>query len=166
MILEANLHWRYLQTPSNLVMPWYTLPCLQWLIEQDTKNWTVFEYGAGYSSIWWRLNSAKYVGVDAEESWAVAMNVIHETEEAKYLRAIDVFFGRLDCVIVDGHWRKECVEHCRGRIKEGGFLIIDNYDSEDHDPKTTDHLLEGWEKKIYKQPNHSTWQTAVFQKPK
>lgn len=158
--------WRHFETETNLILPWYTLPALKWLKEQDVKNWNVFEYGAGYSTIWWRLNCRKVISVDSNAAWAKAMSATHWGQEITFPSAIiRNIASSWDCIIVDGIRREECVNACVDHLKSGGFLIIDNYDSEDYDPKVNEELLSDWKRTIHKQPNHSTWQTAIFQKP-
>lgn len=164
MIVECNRHWQYTDTESNLVMPWYTLPTLQWLKSINTSEWSVFEYGAGYSTLWWRINSAYVSGIESNEKWASAMKVEHSWDEESYVESI-LSEVDLDCIIVDGIYREKCVAFCLPFIKPGGYLIIDNYGDEDYNPAETAHLLENWECTIYPQPNHSTWKTAVFKKP-
>lgn len=186
MIQEANLAWAYIDTETKLVMPWYTLPTLQWLKTQDTSQWIVFEYGAGYSTIWWTMNALKVISIDSNEVWSKAMQTWLATTEEKYVHSIQFWATPIgttidpevqfpindnnlfDCVIVDGEWREECVKYCLQFIRSGGFLIIDNWDQEDypHDAvERTLDLLKDWERQIYAQPNHRTWKTAVFTKP-
>lgn len=170
MIQEANLHWRYLDTESNLIMPWYTLPALKWLKDQDTKNWNVFEYGAGYSTRWWVVNCRGGVSVDTSELWAKAMLANHITDKKEYIEScmyLQIDMG-WDCIIIDGDWREDCIKFIQLLLNPGGYLIIDNYGGEDFPQdavERTEELLKQWSKVIYKQPNHSTWATAIFQKP-
>lgn len=170
MIMEANLQWRYLQTESNLIMPWYTLPCLQWLEKQDVKNWNVFEYGCGYSTIWWTKNCNIVNSVDDNKGWVLTIGSIWMDDEEGYVKCIEGNhflreIKKYDCIIVDGEWREECVEFCRPFLKPGGFLIVDNYNQEGFpSADKIDSLLEGWTKQVFKQYNHSSWSTAVFQK--
>jgi hypothetical protein len=173
MIQDANLTWRYIQTESNLLMPWYTLPCLQWLVKQDVSKWDVFEYGAGYSTIWWRLNAETIWSVETNHQWAQAMGAEFVPSKDEFINKIKDDHIHFDCIIVDGEWREECVEVCRPYLKPGGVLIIDNYDQIIPDypqpsfPETEkiDALLEGWGKQVFKHPTHTHWKTAVFQKP-
>lgn len=170
MIREANLHWQYQDTDTGLLMPWYTLPALEWLKKQDISKWRVFEYGAGYSTIWWRANCQEVFGVEWNPFWYKAMNgrdddlVFCETP-ADYIQRIH-FCGGFNCVVIDGEFRDACIEFSKNHIMPGGYMIIDNYGQTDFPPsETIDALLEGWEKQIFKQPNHSDWCTAVFRKP-
>lgn len=168
MIQEANLHWRYLDTESNLVMPWYTLPCLQWLKTKPVSEWKVFEYGAGYSTIWWRLNCEVLESIESSKNWADAIGCKHDIDKQNYISSISrtgFWDNVFDCIIVDGDHREECVKYCLPFLKQGAYLIIDNYGSEDYDISKTKDLLKDWECTLHNQPNHSTWVTAVFKKP-
>lgn len=183
MIREANMHWQYVDTECGLIMPWYTLPCLQWLKEQETYKWVVFEYGCGYSTIWFRLNCLKIISVDHNAQWAKAMSAEHVEDKKEYIEApyfytlpLGAHFNPnfideredknlFDCIIIDGEHRKECLEFSIACVNIGGYIIIDNWGQEDFpDTEFAEKLLEGWEKTIFKQPNHSSWQTAVFRK--
>lgn len=169
MILEASLQWRYYDTPSNLVMPWYTLPTLQWLKSIDISQWKVFEYGAGYSTVWWRLHCKKVVSVDSNQEWAIAMGALYMPDKNGYIESTSFGFDApYDCVIVDGAWREDCARFAKDYIKPGGYMIIDNWSDEDYPLKSceaTDVFLMGWERTLYRQQNHSTWCSAVWRKP-
>jgi len=175
MIREANLTWQYQDTESGLIMPCYTLPTLQWLKEQDTKKWCVFEFGAGYSTIWWNLNSRFTYSVDDNATWAKAMDSVFREIQSEYVGAAcealndtNVDDDYYDCIVIDGKWRKECLKESIGWLVSGGYFIIDNWGQEDFplsDCEFAEKLLEGWEKTIFSQPNHTTWKTAIFKKP-
>lgn len=167
MILEANLYWQHLDTETYLIMPWYSIPTLQWLKTQPVKEWYVFEYGAGYSTIWYRANVKSVLTVDHQESWAKAMGALHAPDKEEYIRIFAAFSNsKFDLIVVDGEWREECTFHAKGFVKPGGYIIWDNYGQEGFvSPDVIDSILVGWEKTVYRQPNHSSWSTAVFRKP-
>lgn len=176
MIVGANKQWQYMEEDTQLLLPWYTLPCLEWLKKQNTKSWNVFEFGAGYSTIWWRLNCNRLLSVDTNESWAKAMNahfindkneystsLIRHASSMESLRQEDFL---INCIIIDGAWRLECLQNSLDIVVSGGYIIIDNWGQEDFPyTKEAEELLVGWEKQLFKQPNHSRWVTAVFRKP-
>lgn len=167
MIQEANLHWRYVD--GNLIMPWYTLPCLQWLKTLNVSQWNVFEYGCGYSTIWWRLNCKEVISVDSDESWAKSMVVLFLDYKNSYVESPSFGFDSpYNCIVVDGLYREDCVKYSIDFLKQNGYLIIDNWGQEDFPPdacERTLELLKDWPYQIFKQPNHSNWTTAVFSKP-
>lgn len=169
MLQEANLQWRYIDTSTNLIYPWYTMDCLEWLKEQDTKEWNVFEYGSGYSSIWWRLNSKSVESIDSDQTWAEAMNVKYIKEKGEYVERV-ARVNHWDCVIVDGSYRYDCIQYSMIHIKSGGYLIVDNWEQDmteitPEEVEKVKDLLKDWELTVYKQYNHSSWKTAVFKKP-
>jgi len=167
MIQEANLHWVYHDTDCGLIMPWYTLPCLQWLKSQDVSQWKVFEFGAGYSTIWFRLNCEEVISIDSNAAWAKAMDATFMPVKAKYV-IYPLDSGVFDCIVVDGAWREDCVRECLDALKPGGYLIIDNWKQEDYPEDAAERTLEllhDWGFAEFKQPNHSQWSTVVFVKP-
>lgn len=165
MIVDCNKIWQYLEDDTQLILPWYTLHCLHWLKKQHVYDWNVFEFGVGYSTIWWRSNAHGLTSIETNERWARAMGAIWIAEEEIHLNFIEKVNRKYDCIIVDGMWREKCVEAAVPFLKKGGYLIIDNWESEDYDPKVNEELLKDWEITLFKQPNHSSWTTAVLQKP-
>lgn len=164
MIVGANFPWQNQDTESGLIMPWFVLPCLQWLKKVGVEEWSVFEYGCGMSSPWWKVNSFFHTAVDHDLKWAKAFNAKWCEDEESYVKQIHGF--NVNCVIVDGKWRFECMEEAIKVLPPQGYLIIDNWNGEDF-PNTKEALeiLKDWECQIFKQPNHSNWQTAIFRKP-
>jgi predicted O-methyltransferase YrrM len=172
MIIGANMPWQYIQTESGLILPWFTLPCLEWLVKQDISKWVVFEFGCGYSTIWFRKNVNVVFSIDNNSSWAKAMTAYHTETKEKYISGIKLLFPTtpekndlFDCIVIDGAWRLECLQNSHDRVRSGGYIIIDNWEGEDF-PHTKEALeiLNGWECQIFKQPNHRTWKTVVFRK--
>lgn len=175
MIREANLHWQYQDTETNLIMPWYTLPALEWLKKQETYKWYVLEFGAGYSTMWWNSNSRFNFAIEHNKSWALiaGQNCFYRNDKNDYINSAQFIIDEVstddnsfDCIIIDGEWRYECASMSMELIKPGGYMIVDNYGQTDFpSAEIIDALLEGWEKQIFRQPNHSDWCTAVFKKP-
>ncbi len=169
--------WRYEDTETGLIMPWYTLPALQWLKKQDISSWCVFEYGAGYSTIWWRVNARMNFSVDHTKTWCAVAGYFKDSiycdNKNDYIKSIETPINDIncdeesyDCIVVDGEWRLECAGFAMEYLNKGGYMIIDNYGQSEFPPtEVIDKLLEGWEKQVFKQPNHTDWCTAIFRKP-
>jgi len=63
----------------------------------------------------------------------------------RYVTHIDSFpDGYFDFVAVDGRARPSCINHARSKIKDGGYVMLDN--SEVSVYKRACQLLSGWEK--------------------
>lgn len=171
MFQTANecYEWRYHDTDSNVIAAWYTLPTLEWLKTQNLKEWDVFEYGAGYSTFWWRLNAKSVHSVEHNPIWARAVSgrTYEFQDEEKYVKAVELPEIQFDCVVVDGLYRNECAIAAIPFVKTGGIIIIDNYEqpSVEADYDRANLALENWAKVVYKQAGHPDWQTAIFTKP-
>ena len=56
--------WQKFDHTVNLIYPWYTYELLDELKEWNVKNWNIFEYGGGYSTLWWRKKSTNVVSIE------------------------------------------------------------------------------------------------------
>lgn len=159
----ANIGWRYIDPDTEMVYPWYTVGCLEWLATLDLKSMDVFEYGCGLSSTWWKHHVKSWAGVDHDPRWgtgALITNVQHE-----YIHSPGC--GPYDIVVVDGIYRVECVQHAANILKAGGHLIVDNWDQDSVGLPASywqpvKDLLEKYTLAVYKEPKHIDWKTAVY----
>lgn len=163
-------YWRTLDDNGN-VMPWYTRPCLAWLITLPLKTMTVFEYGCGVSSNWFIRNTAASYGVDNNQEWLPEKSegYWYTKDKAEYINSPGHIEGDLtgyDIIVIDGIYRDDCTEYALKFLKKGGYLIADNFEQPSADlahwPKTRE-LTKHLPLTIYKEPEHIDWQTAVWQ---
>lgn len=148
----------------GIQMPWYTRPCLQWLETIDFTNKSVFEYGVGYSTLWYKSRGAETFGIDSNCQWGSMSGVDWTTDRLKYLNAINQH-EYYDIICIDGEFRDQCTEYALIRIKKGGYIIIDNYKQATADLPDwpiTEKLIENLEVMYYPEPNHPDWQTIVI----
>lgn len=150
----------------GIQFPWYTRPCLDWLNTVDFTNKSVFEYGVGYSTLWYKSRGAITFGVDDNQKWSEIADSMYFDGKEQYLESIlkpDRFF---DFICIDGMFRDDCIEYALSVIKVGGFVIIDNYKQATADlpewPKT-EALLKYFDVRTYKEPSHQDWATIVIQ---
>lgn len=169
MLLGEKLEGGRRIDPSNgLIMPWYTSPCLEWLVTLGLKGKRVFEYGVGDSTLWYRSKGAVVSGIDSNPEWILHVGLSNWAGGDKsYTSSIlthDILF---DIAVIDGDYRDECTEYALKSLKPGGFLIIDNYKQAsadlDHWPKT-EKLIEGMEVTYFKEPEHDDWVTIIVKK--
>jgi hypothetical protein len=165
MLREANLHWRYLHTEAEVVMPWYTLPCLEWLLKQPYNTWDVFEYGGGYSTIWYKTCVNSVSGVEGSELWSRLSGHILLKDNKEYIDRIKYVGRHFDCIIIDGLYRIDCFDNAKLYLKHDGVIIVDNWeDFSNEEVKEIKEKLKDFKFTEYKQPNHSKWTTVTFQK--
>lgn len=119
-------------------LPWYTYPAIEYLSQFDYHDKLVFEFGCGYSSLFWS-NRAKHVtSVEDNEDWfnkwqqefcRQNLTIWHKKEGIDYYNAIlsdkDCLY---DVIVIDGKCRSECATVAVKKLRSGGFIILDDSD--------------------------------------
>ena len=117
---------------KNEIMPMYTYPCYEWLNSIDWTDNKVFEYGTGYSTIWWQNKNVNYHAVEDNKQWYDMIkdktNIKHEPEYNKYSQSIYNYDFKFDVIVIDGIVRFDCVKPALEKIKDDGIIIFDNSD--------------------------------------
>jgi hypothetical protein len=121
-------------------IPWYTYPAIAFLSAYDFSEATVFEYGAGNSTLWWAGRAAQVTTVESDEGWAEYVRsflpvncVLHlAADPARYARAVRLNPSNYDIIVVDGMnpdgLRLRCVEEALSCLRPGGMIVLDNSD--------------------------------------
>lgn len=168
LIKHPFYEWRYMCEKSGLTYPWYTEECLKWLKTIDVSKWRIFEYGAGISTFWWKFNAKSVHSVDSNHEWAANVGAMFTIDPEVYVRSIEKCEpGPFDIIVIDGTWRDECTQFALDNIREGGYIIADNYHQESACPPSewvkTDELMKDYPMVIFTQEGHPDWKTAVWQ---
>ncbi len=119
-------------------VPWFSYPAIDFLSQFDYSEKTVFEYGAGYSTLFWSQRVKSIVAVESDVEWVkllrpkVGPNVefIQPTEEAEeYAGTIDRY-GKFDVIVIDGIGpaRPLAASRVLPHLNEDGMVILDNAD--------------------------------------
>lgn len=137
---------------------WFTQDFLKvlsgWDAEGKMTEWTMFEWGAGGSTIWFGKRVKKLVSM---ENNLYYHNLVRDTINEQGLKNVEIFFrevpgayasfilnyDKFDCILVDGRHRVACVEYAIKRIKPGGIIILD--DAERVKYSHAHELLNGFE---------------------
>ena len=117
-------------------LPWITYPAIDFLKKRVTKEMSVFEYGAGGSTLWWASRVKDVVAVEHDRQWfdkvlkALPANVdLHHVKleyGGAYCRTVAAYRERFDIVVVDGRDRVNCIKNCLTALKQRGVVILDN----------------------------------------
>jgi hypothetical protein len=59
---------QYLDKESNY-MPWFTFPAIEAIKNWDLSNKRVFEYGSGYSTLFWAARAREVISVEHNPGW-------------------------------------------------------------------------------------------------
>ena len=120
---------------KNQIMPMYTYPCYEWLDSIDWTDSKVYEFGTGYSTIWWQNKKADYYGVEDNKEWydrikksGFKNKVKYEPDLKKYIKTIYDYDFKFDVIVIDGQVRFDCIKPALEKIKDNGMIIYDNSD--------------------------------------
>lgn len=117
-------------------IPWYTYPAIEYVKQLDFSQRHIFEYGAGYSSLFYSRRCAHITSLEDNPKWFEIIRtkapsnceiLLAETKE-KYINAITERPQSYDVIIIDGSYREECCEVAPPKIKDTGMIILDNSD--------------------------------------
>lgn len=116
-------------------LPWYTLPAIDFLKNRLQHNFRVFEYGSGYSSLWYAERVEEVLSVEDDTEWATHMqdrapsnlNVIHQPDLNAYPKTV-TDHGRFEIIVVDGCVRRECVKPALEAVANDGIIILDDFE--------------------------------------
>ena len=117
---------------KNEIMPMYTYPCYEWLDSIDWNDSKVFEYGTGYSTIWWQNKNVDYHAVEDNKQWHDMIedktNIEYKPGHHKYIESIYKYDFKFDVIVIDGVVRFDCIKPALEKIKDDGMIIYDNSD--------------------------------------
>jgi len=132
-------------------LPWFTYPAIEALNNWDLSDKRVFEYGSGYSTLFWASRAREVVSVEHNRAWyekiatLVPENVrlifapiekdeYHPSPELreqfnKYVGAID---GSFQIIVIDGYARSrvryQCAQMALNYLDPTGIIVLDNSD--------------------------------------
>lgn len=117
-------------------LPWYTYACTLFLEERLRRDFRVFEFGAGNSTLWYAAHAGEVISVEPNAQWAAevgaggAARVIHRERRDDYVAEIQAH-GTFHLVAVDGPERPACARAALGALTEDGVLVWDDSEREE-----------------------------------
>ena len=117
-------------------VPWYTFPATEYLKQLDFSEKSVFEFGSGNSTLFWATRCKELVSVENNKEWFDKINAklpenvkYHFCEDKRsYIQSIRKHPGKFDVIIIDGKYRYDCAIEALDKLKDNGFIILDNSD--------------------------------------
>jgi hypothetical protein len=137
---------------ENPDAPWFVPRAIAFIEQELRPEFVGFEWGSGRSTLWFARRVRHITSVEGRRAWfdevarwltnsdlnaRVTLRLEEVTSEhgfasseiSRYAGAIDdVADGSLDFIVVDGHFREECLYHVGNKLRAGGLLIVDNTD--------------------------------------
>ncbi|MEH1823016.1 MAG: hypothetical protein V7L31_28725 [Nostoc sp.] len=152
-------------------IPWYTYPAIEYIKQLDFSDKVIFEYGSGYSSIFWAERCKTMVSIEDNEEWynkiknRLPKNVDYLliNEKKSYINSILDYNHKFDVIIIDGSDRYECAVIAREKLSETGIIVLDNSDWQE---KASNFLRESNLIQVdmagFGPINSYTWTTSFF----
>ncbi len=118
-------------------LPWVTWPAIRFIARRLSGCSTVFEWGAGMSTLWFERRCGEVHSVEDDPVWVDRITRrarkanIYSLEGEAYVRKIcDFPAGYFDLISIDGSHRLACFRLAVERVKPGGMLLLDNTDND------------------------------------
>jgi protein-L-isoaspartate O-methyltransferase len=121
-------------------VPWMNYPMISLLEKRLNKDLTIFEYGSGYSTIFFARLAKSIDSIEYDEKWFELIKLkvpdnakvyfVDKDVDGKYCRSIDLTGKNYDIVIVDGRDRVNCIKQAVEKLTERGVIILDDSERE------------------------------------
>ena len=123
---------------SGAPLPWLSYPAIDFISQFDFSKAAVFEWGSGYSTLWWAPRCRHIVSVESNAQWIPYIkrqlpNSVELIETPLDVAAeVDAFLkhpeNEYDVIVIDnyGTFRWRCADAAVNRLAPGGMVILDN----------------------------------------
>lgn len=118
-------------------IPWMNYGIVSFLIKRLPKNLiNVFEYGCGYSTLFWSKRCKNVYSVDNDQIWLDKIStILSKNNNIKfffkdlndtYVETINEIDQSFDVIVIDGRNRVKCCRAAVKKLTEQGIIILDN----------------------------------------
>jgi hypothetical protein len=117
-------------------LPWINYPVIQLLENRIKNDLRVFEYGSGYSTLFFARLANTVVSVENDHTWFdymkaripgnVTLLYRKKDKDGMYCRSISENRGDYDLVLVDGKDRENCVKQAFEFLSARGVILLDD----------------------------------------
>ena len=120
---------------SENPIPWNTYSYIDFISQRLKKNMSIFEYGSGYSTLYYQKKVNFVASVEHDMGWynkislMISNNVklCHEPlEGTTYENAPMKFKELFSIIIIDGEKRVECMNQAIKYLKDDGVIVLDD----------------------------------------
>ncbi len=122
--------------PDGTELPWINYPAIAFLEQRLNRSLTMFEYGCGFSTLFYARLIKKVTSVEHNKIWYERIRtqtppnvtVLHRAidEDGQYCRSISNTPESYDIIVVDGKDRVNCIRQSINRLSDQGVLLLDD----------------------------------------
>jgi hypothetical protein len=117
-------------------IPWINYPMIRFLEERLTDDLNVFEFGSGYSTLFYAKKVKSITSLEYDKNWfelitsMVPKNaqLIYKKKDidGEYCRTIHIANKKYDVIIIDGRDRVNCIKQSFSALSLQGVIILDD----------------------------------------
>ena len=147
-------------------LPWVSYPAIHLLNERLRPDHTVFEFGAGYSTLYFAARCGAVTTVEHDREWfdevaRVApenVRLLHRNAGPEYWGAAAQGDVRYDLILIDGLERARCLVGAAQALSETGVVLLDDSHREAYRSAVEDYVEGGFRalRLVGAKPNHLT----------
>ncbi len=126
-------------------IPWFTYSSIYFLKDRIQPSFSVFEYGSGNSTLWFRERVERIVSVEHDASWYEYIKselqkypnieyLKRDLESGAYEKEVLAYEDAFDVIVIDGRNRVACAHNALKALKKDGVIIWDNSEREAYLP--------------------------------
>jgi hypothetical protein len=117
-------------------IPWMSYPAVFFLSQRASMSWDVFEFGAGFSTLWWAQRCHSVTSCEHDAEWCEKLRPQLPSNAQLFDQKLDDDYPNLirktkrsyDVVIVDGRKRVKCALSSLECLNDGGVIVWDDTD--------------------------------------
>lgn len=123
---------------SGAPLPWLSYPAIDFLSQFDFSDSSVFEWGSGFSTLWWTSRCKHIASVESNQKWipyiktllpdSVELIVTPLDVDAEVAAFVKHACAEYDVIVIDnyGTFRWRCADASVKKLAQGGMVILDN----------------------------------------
>ena len=119
---------------NNNPIPWLTYPFIDFITPRLSNQLTIFEFGAGNSTLFFAKKVREIFSVEHNKDWYDRIselakgnvNLIYKEVDDEYPKAIRGLNKKFDIIIVDAEERVNCVKNSLTALTESGVIVLDD----------------------------------------
>lgn len=151
-----SYHDQIPMTKDGEFLPWMNYAIIDFLNKRLNKNQSFFEFGSGYSSIYYAKKVKEVTSIEYDLEWKNKVQVLFKNNNLEnvnvhfqkinedYPKTIQTIYPnkKYDIVLVDGRMRVACAKEALNCLTENGIVILDDSSREKYQ-----EIFEFYEKK-------------------
>jgi len=129
--------------PAGKSLPWFTYSFIKFISPRLRKEFDVYEYGSGNSTIWFSEKVHSVTSVEHNLEWYNSVKKSTPSNSWLYYKSIEngsEYEDQLleekkifDIIVIDGRKRVKCTVNSIKKLKPSGVIIFDNSERKEYE---------------------------------